>query len=112
MVRIKEGQHPDRELGCEYAKWMDGPACIRFYTNSHCIFCPAAREMLEENLRAHELSVDSIHEVNCDTEGVSEVTALPTIQICGQTIVGLPEEDMLNQALWMLRSSPCFYNLG
>ncbi len=95
MVMNKEGQHSGRKLGCEYAKWIDGPACVRFYTNSHCIFCPAAREMLEERLKAHELSVDSIYEVDCDTENVDEVTALPTIQICGQIILGLPEEDIL-----------------
>lgn len=64
--------------------------------------------MLEERLKAHELSVDSIREVDCDTEYAGDVTALPTIQICGQTIVGLPEEDMLDQALWMLRVNPCF----
>lgn len=55
--------------------------------------------MLEERLKAHELSVDSIHEVDCGSEEVGDITALPTIQICGQSIVGLPEEDMLNQAL-------------
>ena len=109
MVRVKEGQHPGRPLGCEYAKWIDGPACIRFYTNSHCIFCPAAREMLEDMLKVHELSVDSIHKVVCGIEDVGEVTALPTIEICEQTIVGIPEEDMLDQALWMLRVNPCFH---
>ncbi len=109
MVRIKEGQHPGRDLGCDQFSLKDGPACIRFYTNSHCIFCPAARELLEDMLRVHELSVESIHEVDCGTEEVRDITALPTIQICGQTIVGLPEEIMLDQALWILRVNPCFY---
>ena len=77
MVRIKEGEHPGRELGCEYAKWMDCPACIRFYTNSHCIFCPAAREMLEEILREHELTVELIHEIDCDLEDTGDASLLP-----------------------------------
>ncbi len=64
-----------------------------------------------ERLEAHELSMDLVHEVDCDTEDVGDVTALPTIQICGQTIVGLPEKDMLDQALWMLRVNPCFNDI-
>ena len=108
MVRIKQQEHPGRPLGCDQFSLKDGPACILFYTNSHCIFCPAARELLEESLKAHELSVDSIREVDCDIEDAGDVTALPTIQICGQTIVGLPEEDILDQALWKLRVQPCF----
>ncbi len=64
--------------------------------------------MLEEQLKAHELPFDSIREVDCDTEEVRNVTALPTIQFCKQTIVGLLEEDMLDRALWMLRVNPCF----
>ena len=108
MVRIQQHAHPGRELGCKQFQWKDGPACILLYTNSDCIFCPGARELLEERLQAHELSVDSTREVDCDTEDVREVTALPTIQICGQTIVGLPEEDKLDQALWMLGVNPCF----
>ena len=64
--------------------------------------------MLEERLEAHELPVDSICEVDCDTEDVREITTLPTIKICGQIIIGLPEEDTLDQALWKLRVNPCF----
>ncbi len=108
MVKIQQGEHPGRPLGCDQFSLKDGPACVLFYTNSHCIFCPAAREMLEERLEAHELSVDSIRDVDCDTEDVRDITALPTIQVCKQTIVGLPEEDMLDRALWMLRVNPCF----
>jgi len=65
--------------------------------------------MLEKKLQEHELPVESIHVVDCDREEVSDVTALPTIHICGQAISGLPEEDMLDQALWMLRINHCFY---
>jgi len=112
MVKIKQMEHPGRPLGCEQFSLKDGPACVLFFTNSDCIFCPAARKMLEERLSAHELSINSIREVDCDKEDVREITTLPTIQICGHTIVGLPEEDMLDQALWMLRSSSCFYSFG
>lgn len=108
MVRIRQHAHPGRPLGCDQFKWSDGPACILFYTNSTCIFCPAAKEMLEEKLQEHDLPVGSIREVDCDREDVGDVNALPTILICGQTIVGLPEEDMLEQALWLLQVNPCF----
>ena len=108
-MRIREGEYPSRPLGCDQFSLKDGPACVLFYTNSHCIFCPAARKILEERLEAHELPVDTIREVDCDTEDVGDITALPTIQICGQTIIGLPEEDMLDQALWKLRVNPCYY---
>ena len=109
MVRIQEGEHPGRPLGCDQFSLKDGPACVLLYTNSNCIFGPAARKMLEEQLRTHELPADSICEVDCDKEDVRDITVLPTIQICGQTIVGLPEEDVLDQALWLLRVNPCFY---
>lgn len=107
MVKIQQGEHPRRPLGCDRFSLKDGPVCVLFFTNSHCIFCPAARKMLEEQLEVHELPVDSIREVDCDTADVSDITAIPTIQICGQTIVGLPEEDILDQALWMLRANSC-----
>jgi hypothetical protein len=64
--------------------------------------------MLEEMLQVHELPVESIREVDCDREDMKDVQAIPTIQICGQTIVGLPEDDMLEQALWLLRVNTCF----
>ncbi len=112
MVRIRNRDHPGRPLGCDQFSLKDGPACVLFFTNSDCVFCPAARKMLEERLEAHELSVDSIREVDCDIENVSDVTALPTIQICGQNIVGIPDEDMLDQALWLLRVNPCFHEQG
>ncbi len=111
MVRIKQREHPGRPLGCDQFSLKDGVVCVLFYTNSDCIFCPAARKMLEERLKAHELPVDSIREVDCDTEDVSNITALPTIQICKQTIVGLPSDDLLDQALWRLRVKPCFTNI-
>ena len=34
--------------------------------------------MLEEILREHELRAELIHEIDCDTEDVGDVTALPT----------------------------------
>jgi len=108
MVRIREGEHPGTQLGCEYAHWLEGPACIRFYTNYQCIFCPAAREMLEELMREHELSVELIHEIDCDRERAMDVKSLPTIKICGHTIEGVPSEDVLEQALWKLRVNHCF----
>ena len=45
------------------------------------------------------MSKGFIREVDCDKEQVSDVSALPTIEICGQTIVGLPDEDSLRDAL-------------
>ena len=112
MVRIKEGQHPGRELGCDQFSLKDGPACVLFYTNSKCIFCPTAKVLLEERLRAHYLLLDSIHEVDCDKDGPAlDVTALPTIDICGKRIVGIPEEDRLDIALWKLRVTPCFHSI-
>ena len=60
-------------------------------------------------MQEHDLPVGSIREVDCDKEQVTSVSALPTIDICGQTIVGLPDEDRLRDALWMLRVNPCYY---
>ncbi|MHA1864039.1 MAG: hypothetical protein ACTSWA_09760 [Candidatus Thorarchaeota archaeon] len=31
-----------------------------------------------------------------------------SIQTCGQTTMGLPEEDMLDQAHWILKVNPYF----
>ena len=102
-------EHPGRPLGCDQFSVKDGPACVLLYTNSQCIFCPAAKEILERMLNEHGLPTGMIREVDCDIEDVRDITALPTIQVCEQTIIGLPEEDTLYRALWRLRISPCFY---
>ncbi|MFW9844546.1 MAG: glutaredoxin family protein [Candidatus Thorarchaeota archaeon] len=109
MVMSKHRKHSGSPLGCERFNLRDGTTCVLIYTNSHCVFCPAARQMLEERLKIHELPVDSIHEVDCDLEDVSDITALPTIQVCGIVLTGLPEEDMLDRALWLLRLNPCYF---
>jgi len=88
---------------------MDGQSCILIYTTSQCIFCPGAKEILERMLNEHGLPVDLIREVDCDNEDVRDITALPTIHVCEETIIGLPEEDTLYRALWKLRVNPCFY---
>jgi hypothetical protein len=111
MVRIQEGEHPGTPLCCPHAHWLEGSACIRFYTNEQCIFCPAAREMLEEVLKEHDLSAELIHEIDCDRNRVKNVNGLPTIRICDQTIEGIPTDDMLEQAIWRLRIHPCFNSL-
>ncbi len=60
-------------------------------------------------VKEHGLPVNSIQEIDCDSEIAREVTSVPTIQICEQTIVGLPEEDTLDRALWKLRVNQCFH---
>ena len=109
MVRIHDRDDPGTTLGCEIHEWTKGPSCIILYTADTCIFCPAAKDSLKEMLVKCGLSKDFICEVDCDKEQVTSVSALPTIDICGQTIVGLPDEDRLRDALWMLRVNPCYY---
>ncbi len=105
MVRDREKYPSSRQSGCRHKL----PTCILIYATSQCIFCPAAKEIVEGVLEVHGLPVDTIRKVDCDTEDVRDITALPTIQICEQIIIGLPEEDTLDRALWKLRVNPCFY---
>ena len=109
MVRIHDRDDPGRKLGCEIHHWTKGPSCIIFYTADSCIFCPAAKATLEMMLDRCGMSKGFIREVDCDREKVDDVHALPTIEICGQNIVGIPDEDSLREALWMLRINPCYY---
>ncbi len=109
MVRIHYRDDPGTTLGCENHEWTEGPSCVILYTADTCIFCPAAKATLEEMLDRCGMSKGFIREVDCDKEQVSDVSALPTIDICGQIIVGLPDEDSLRDALWMLRINPCYY---
>ncbi|TET07948.1 MAG: hypothetical protein E3J86_11675 [Candidatus Thorarchaeota archaeon] len=108
-MRIQDRDDPGRELGCEMHKWTDGPSCVILYTADSCIFCPAAKETLQAMLEKCGLTKGFIREVDCGLGSISNVSALPTIDICGKTIVGLPDEDDLRDALWMLRVNPCYY---
>jgi glutaredoxin len=84
--------------------------CITLYTGDGCFFCDMAWEILKEVVSDFSLPYDAIALV--DTERVDPAIAgplgLPTIQICGEVIVGIPDIDQIRGALMHAVLRTCF----
>jgi hypothetical protein len=83
------------------------------YKGEQCIFCDPAAQILEEALSNYgvpssailEVDVESGDDCGCSTEDVS---MLPTITICDAKLTGLPDEQMLNDAVIRAIMKDCF----
>lgn len=88
-------------------------SCIIMYKGDLCIFCDAASEILEGALSNYgvpasaikEVDVESGNDCGCNTDDVS---MLPTIKICDAKITGLPDEQMINDAVIRAIMKDCF----
>ncbi|MFW9886980.1 MAG: hypothetical protein ACFFER_02285 [Candidatus Thorarchaeota archaeon] len=88
--------------------------CIIVYTGKLCLFCDAAKEIIEEAITNYGVSDDVICQINVDAgegEGCGcedVVTSLPTIRICEVVLEGLPDEDQVTDAVLRALMMDCF----
>ncbi|MGY5875512.1 MAG: hypothetical protein RTU30_07185 [Candidatus Thorarchaeota archaeon] len=90
----------------------DKPGCVVFYRGEHCIFCDAAREILNHTLSLYGLSESLVYEVDLDMNensvDLSGIVGLPAIRICDEIITGLPDECAVGTALIRALVTGCF----
>jgi hypothetical protein len=88
------------------------PSCITLYRGDNCYFCDIASQMLASAVAQYGVSTDVLREVDIDSqeEGESDpqIVALPTIRICDVILSGLPEEDIINDAVIRVLMKDCF----
>jgi hypothetical protein len=86
--------------------------CVVFYRGDHCIFCQPAKEILYDALKEFGLADTAVYEIDIaeDEKGVQEagIVGLPTIEICEESFMGLPEDGSLRDALIRALMKDCF----
>jgi hypothetical protein len=91
--------------------YCDKPGCIIFYKGEQCIFCDAAKEILNEALSLYGISWSTVHEVEIDNmsaEFTMDVVGVPSIRICSNLITGLPDEHLIGTAIIHAIMTGCF----
>jgi hypothetical protein len=88
-------------------------SCIIMYKGEQCLFCDPAVEILKETLSNYGVSHSAIAHVDVESEddcgcGTEDVSMLPTIKICDCKLTGLPDEQMLNDAVIRAIMKDCF----
>jgi len=88
-------------------------SCIIMYKTERCIFCDPAAEILEEALSSFGVPSSAIVQVDVESGddcgcGTEDISMLPTIKICDSRITGLPDEQMLNDAVIRAIMKDCF----
>ncbi len=98
----------DKVRSCEYGE----RCCVTFYSGESCFFCKPTKGMLRDMLSQFDVSFSCVSEIDVDkVDRITEsenIFVLPTIKICGQTIVGLPDEGTLRDALVVALMNDCF----
>jgi hypothetical protein len=88
------------------------PSCITLYRGENCYFCDIAGEMLTNAISQYGVSTDVLREVDIDSqdelESDTQIVALPTIRICDVVLSGLPEEDIILDAIIRVLMKECF----
>ena len=88
-------------------------SCIIMYKGDMCVFCDAVSEILEGTLSSYGVPTTAIKEVDIESSddcgcGTDDVYMLPTIKICDAKLTGLPDEQMLNDAVIRAIMKECF----
>jgi hypothetical protein len=88
------------------------PGCIAVYKNDDCHFCKAAKEILMQAVNRTGISEKAICEIDANTpEGrfrFDHNSGLPAIRVCDKTITGIPDVDIMNEALESISCKKCF----
>ncbi len=86
--------------------------CVIFYKGDQCMFCKPASEILEETLTQFGLSKHSVFEIDIgkdeDLAREAGIIGLPTIEICDEMIMGLPDEGSIRDAIVNAFMRDCF----
>ncbi len=87
-------------------------SCVTFYGGKHCFFCEPTKGILRDILSQFDVSFACVSEVDVDENDSitrdEDILALPTIKICDSTIVGLPDEGTLRDAVVQALMKECF----
>ncbi len=87
--------------------------CVVVYSGNHCIFCEMTIEMVCDLLKEFSMGVEGVVivdiEKGCSCGCSAEVTALPAVRVCDQTVVGLPDRTSLRELLINAMMSDCFH---
>lgn len=83
------------------------------YKGDLCIFCDAAIEMIQDALSNFGVSGSAVRAVDVESDdacdcGTDDVLALPTIKICDVMLTGLPDEQIVNDAVIRAVMKECF----
>jgi hypothetical protein len=88
------------------------PSCITLYRGDNCYFCDIASQMLANAISQFGVSSDVLREVDIDSqdepESDTQIVALPTIKICDIVLSGLPDADIINDAVIRVLMKECF----
>ncbi|MFW9907394.1 MAG: thioredoxin domain-containing protein [Candidatus Thorarchaeota archaeon] len=86
--------------------------CVVFYKGEHCLFCRPANEILKESLQQFGVPDNVICEIDVEEEEdiarERGIVGLPTIEICEETILGMPDEGSIRDALVRAIMQDCF----
>ena len=82
--------------------------CIVLYTSEHCYWCEAVKEQIQEILTLYGYSNEVVREVNVDQVSVDDITTLPTVDLCGQRVIGFREENDLASGILNAVVKSCF----
>jgi hypothetical protein len=99
---------------CAECKTPCGKAgCITLYTGAGCFFCDTAWKILKEVVSDFSLPYEAISLVNADDVNPEKLDlagplGLPTIQICEEVIVGIPDVDHIRGAIMHAVLRQCF----
>lgn len=87
-------------------------SCITLYRGENCYFCDIASEMLTNAISQYGVSTDVLREVDIDSQDELEsdiqIVALPTIRICDIVLSGLPQDDIIHDAVIRVLMKECF----
>ena len=110
------GSHPSgtntTELAiCPSASQCGRTSCVTFLSGEHCVFCEPAKGMLRDLLSQFDVPFTCVSEIDVENDDIAQdenILALPTIKICDETIVGLPDEGAVRDAIVRALMNECF----
>ncbi|NHJ14575.1 MAG: hypothetical protein EAX95_12925 [Candidatus Thorarchaeota archaeon] len=88
--------------------------CIVLYKGDNCIFCDAALETLNAIVCEFGLPSNSVYALDADeycddfSPGFPGPMGLPTIRICREILVGMPDPDNARGAILHAAIRECF----
>ncbi len=89
--------------------------CITFYKSHHCTFCDPVYALLNEKMEELQIPRYLLRSVNVDRPDADvdkeDLPMLPTIDICGEQLVGLASETQIHTALFKMLMRDCYPGL-
>jgi len=85
---------------------MKGKTLI-FYTSFFCPFCPEAKRRIEALRKAYEFELEEVNVTwRPDILIQKGIKAVPTVEVDGQVVVGLPTTRQLKELLGIAVGTP------